>query len=454
MVRLLLLRALIIVLLVAANAFFVAAEFALVSIRETRIQRLIEQGNFAARSVLRLHGNIDKVLAAVQLGVTFASLALGWVGEPAIAGVLEPFFGGLAHAVVFAHVLAVLVAFTVITYFHVILGEIVPKQLALHRAERVALAIATPMEIFMRTMQPFLVFMSGSARLVLNRFGTPVSREGGVHSADELKMMVVASRNLGFLPALQEQMVRRALDLDSVTAREIMTPRQSVFALPADMRLEEAEARVVTEQHSRVPVYDPAVGPEQVVGLLYSKDIARFLLRRAESRESRRVPLAVQHVMRDVLVVPETKIVTELLQEFKAHRRELAAVVDEFGTTVGVVTIEDILEELVGEMEDEFDVAEAATTLLLSNGEAVLDGAANLRDLETSIGLTLPKDEGYETLAGFVLARLGRIPQGGEFFTYEQRRYTVLSMEKLRVSRVKVEALGDSAARDAAEGNG
>lgn len=440
MVRLLLLRVLVILLLVAANAFFVAAEFALVSVRESRLQRLIERGNFAARSVLRLHRDIDKVLAAVQLGVTFASLALGWVGEPAIATAIAPYLIGLPHGAVWANVAAVVLAFVFITYFHVILGEIVPKQLALHRADRVALAIATPMEVFMRIVQPFTLFMSRSARIVLNLFNTPLIREGGVHSADELKSMVTTSRNLGFLPALQERVVRKALELGNVTAREIMTPRQSVFALSADMPLEDAEQKIVEEQHSRVPVYDPSVGPEQIIGLLYSKDIARFLLRRVQTRGVRAVPLLVRHVMRDILVVPETKIAVELLEDFKQARRELAVVVDEFGTTVGIVTIEDILEELVGEIEDEFDVA-GVPTVSLAGGAVVLDGGALLRDLETSVGLSLPKDEGYETLAGFILAELGHIPQEGETFVHESRRYTVMGMERMRVARVKVEAL-------------
>ena len=443
--RLLLLRVLVVVLLVAANAFFVASEFALVSVRETRIRRLIDQGNFAAKSVLRLHNQIDQVLAAVQLGVTLASLALGWVGEPAIAQLIERELAGVPHAALFAHTLAVVVAFSLITYVTVILGEIVPKQLSLHRADRVALTIAAPMEVFVQLTRPFLLFISRSARLVLDRFGIPVSREGGVHSGEELKMMATASRRLGFLPETQEMIVRHAIDIGNFTAREIMTPRQSVFALPADMPLEEAENKIVEEQHSRVPVYDPKVGPEQVIGLIYAKDVARFMQRRLMARTGPKIPLTARHVMRDVLVVPETKPVIDLLQEFKERRRELAAVVDEFGTTVGIVTIEDVLEQLVGEIEDEFDLAEGPRVSLISGGAVVLEGAETLRDLEADMQINLPKDEGYETLAGFVLAQLGHIPQTGENFEYEGRRYTVLEMEKMRISKVKIEALAPAA---------
>jgi putative hemolysin len=446
--RLLLLRVLIVVLLVAANAFFVASEFALVSVRETRIRRLIDQGNFAARSVLRLHTNMDQLLAAVQLGVTLTSLALGWVGEPAIAALFERAFVHLPHAAFFAHTVAVIIAFCCITYVHVILGEIVPKQLTLNRADRVALAIAPPMEVFMRAMQPFTALMSRSANLVLKLFHTPAVREGTVHSAEELKMLVSASRNLGFLPPAQELMVRRALELDDVTAREIMTPRQNVFSVPADMSLEQAETRMMEEQHSRVPVYDPNVGPEQVIGLLYSKDVARYMHRRL-TRSGPRIPLTVRHVMRDVMVVPETKIVTDLLQDLKHYRRHLAAVVDEFGTTVGIVTVEDALEQLVGEIEDEFDMPDAPTVSLLAAGAVVLDGAENIRDIEDNMQLVLPKDAGYETLAGFVLDQLGHIPHEGENFEFEGRRYTVLEMQKLRIGKVKVEASADADATPA-----
>jgi len=445
MYTLLLLRILVVVLLIAANAFFVATEFALVSVRDTRIQRLIEGGNFAARSVKRLHDHIDQLLAAVQLGVTLASLALGWVGEPAIADIIESWMVGIPHAAVVAHTLAVIIAFSLITYFTVILGEIVPKQLALHRADRVALSVAPAMEVFMRGVQPFLVFMTASANLVLKIFGMRAAREGGVHSADELKMMVAASRKLGFLPAKQEQMVRRALEADSLTAREIMTPRQSIFSLPADMPVEEAAARVVEEQHSRIPVYDPAAAPEQIIGLLYSKDVSRFMQRRLSlmtaARSAPRIPLTIRHIMRDVLVVPETKAAIDLLEELQSKRRHLAVVVDEFGTTAGVVTVEDVLEQIVGEIEDEFDVIQERHIALATGTTVVLDGGENIRDLETLMHIKLPRDEAYETLAGFVLAQLGHIPEQGESLEFEGRRYTVLEMERMRICKVKVEAI-------------
>ncbi len=434
-------RVLAVVLLVAANAFFVAAEFALVSLRDTRVQQLVEARRIGARTVQRLHNRLDELLAAVQLGVTLASLALGWLGEAALAHVLEQAFHATAHPTGYAHAVAVVIAFASITYLDVVLGEIVPKSIALHRAERVALAVAGPMDVFMTVARPFLYVMSHSARVVLRGFGVPEIRQAGVHSPEELKMIVTASRRFGLVPAFQEEMIHHALELGDLTVREIMVPRPDIFSLPADMSLDEALTRVVEEQHSRVPVYDPQRGPEHIIGLLYSKDLARWMRLRlalpSQASTERLAKMQVRQVMRDVLVVPETKPLPDLLVEFKQRKRHLAVVVDEFGSTVGVVTVEDVLEQIVGEIEDEFDVTRQPLPAGATN--MVLDGSVPLRDLETQYELNLPREEGYETLAGFVLARLQKIPRGGESFDYEGRRYTVLEMDGHRIAKVKIE---------------
>jgi putative hemolysin len=338
----------------------------------------------------------------------------------------------------------VIVAFCLISYFHVILGELVPESLALQRSERVALAVAGPMDFFMTLSRPIIRLMNRSANVVLKAFGSRLMREGGVHSPEELKLVVTASRRVGLLPEFQEDMIHRALELGNVTVREILVPRNRIFSLPADMPLEEAMARVVEEQHSRVPVFDPKLGPEHIVGVLYSKDLSRFMHLRLRSQKrfgiSPDVTLRVRHIMRELMVVPETKAVTDLLQEFKERRRHMAMVVDEFGSTMGLVTVEDALEQLVGEIQDEFDVAEHAP-MLLDTGALVLEGTENLRDLETQLHLKLPRDEGYETLGGFVLTRLDRIPKAGESFEFEGRRFTVVEMDERRVAKVKVEVL-------------
>src|SRR5215813_8429273 len=441
MVPLVLLRIILVVLLVAANAFFVAAEFAMVSLRDTRIQQLIEQRRIGARTVQKIQKRLDEFLPAVQFGVTLASLGLGWVGEATLAALFQPWMTNIPWGRIYAHGFAATVAFIVITYMHVLLGEIVPKSLALQRAERVALAVAGPMDFFMTLSRPFLLIMNKSANLVLRGFGSRVMREGGVHSPEELKLIVTASRRVGLLPESQEDMIHNALELGNLTVREIMVPRHSIFSLPADFPLEDAMARVVEEQHSRVPVYDPDKGKENIIGLLYSKDLSRMMHMRLTAGitfSGSRMP--VRDIMREVLFVPEAKPVADLLQEFQARKRHLAIVVDEFGSVSGLVTVEDVLEQLVGELEDEFDVAQRPD-IALASGAVVLDGSSNLRDLETQYEIVLPREEGFETLAGFVMAQLGKIPKAGERFEYDGRRYTVLQMDGHRIVRVKIENL-------------
>ncbi len=444
MVTFVVLRIAAVILLVAANAFFVAAEFALVSVRETRLQQLIAAHRIGARIVQRLHARLDDVLNAVQFGITIASLALGWIGEAALAHVLEPLFLRLPYSAAIAHGVSITLAFVLITYLHVILGEVVPKSIALQRTEQVALAVAAPMDVFMKVAAPFLAIMRVSSQAVLKAFGTRQVREGGVHSPEELKLIVSASRRIGVLEPPQEQMIHRALDLENVFVREIMVPRPDIFSLPGDMPLEEAFQKVADEQHSRVPIYDPQRGPEHIIGVLYAKDLMRWLRNRLRPSTfgqvaARSSDLKVRHLMRQVLVVPETKPLPDLLMEFKQRRRHLAVVVDEFGSTAGVVTVEDILEQLVGEIEDEFDVSEPV--LESDDSSLVLNGAVNIRDLESQYKVHLPRDEGFETLAGFVLAKLQRIPTLNDSFEYEGRRYTVLSMEGLRVDTVKIEEM-------------
>src|SRR5205807_2490580 len=220
---------------------------------------------------------LDECLRAVQFGVTLAGVGLGWAGEETLAGILQPWMQNVACARLYAHGIALTLAFVIITYMHVLMGELVPKSLALQRAERVALAVAGPMEFFMSVAHPFLVLMNKSANVVLRGFGSRLMREGGVHSPEELKLIVTASRRVGLLPKAEEEMIHNALELGTLTVREIMVPRHNIFSLPAEMPVEEAMARVVEEQHSRVPVYDSAKGKENIIGLLYYKDLSRIM---------------------------------------------------------------------------------------------------------------------------------------------------------------------------------
>lgn len=451
MVTYILLRVFLILLLVAVNAFFAAAEFALVSIRDTRIQQLIEARRIGARIVQRLHQNIDEVINGVQLGITVTSLTLGWMGEPILAHVLEQVLG--EHVPIYAHTIAIAITFACITYLHVILGELVPKSLALQRAERVALAVAAPMDIFLTITRPFLFLMLKSGNFFLRMFGSRELRRSGrgvVHSPDELKLIVTASRRFGEIPEFQEEMIHNALELDNTTVREVMVPRRDIFSLAADLTLEGALERVVSEQHSRIPIYDPQRGPEHIVGVLYVRDLMRWMRLRlavgvSQPSGNRIAKMQVGQIMRNVLVVPETKVLTDMLFEFKEHRRHLAVVVDEFGSTAGVITIEDIVAQLVGQIQDEFDTIEAEPALA-DAPVLVLEGSTSLRDLETEFDIKLPRDGGFETIAGFVLSRMQKIPRAGEAIELEGRRFTVEAMDEHRVAKVKIEKLQKSAA--------
>lgn len=445
-------RLLTVALLILATAFFVAAEFAIVSIRETRIEQLVQAGKPGARTALRLKREMDDFLAANQLGVTLCSLALGWLGEQAVAGLVEQVIHGMpallllpvvrTHPGAVSHGIGVVAAFAVITYLEVLLGEQVPKSLALQRAERIALAVAAPMDVFLRITRPAVHLLKASTALVLRLFHVPLRGEGGqVHSPEELKMIATATRRSGLLPAFQEQLIHRAIDLNHVTVREIMTPRGRIFCLPADMPVELASARIVEEQHSRVPVYDPALGTEHIVGIVYSKDVSRLMHFRADSRlpTANNTALQLRSVMRDVLVVPETKLAVDLLQEFQERRRQISIVVDEFGSTVGLVTAEDALEQIVGELEDEFDLAARALPAPGEGGAVDLDGTVTLRDLTTHYRWHFPREPGIETLAGFMLTQLGHLPQPGERVRHGAHSFTVLQLTGLRISRVRVQ---------------
>jgi len=432
-------------LLILANAFFVAAEFALVSIRDTRIQQMLTDGVPGGRAVRRLQSDLDDFLPAVQLGVTLCSLALGWIGEPLAAGVLMGWMKALpfiqAHAPVYANIAAVVLGFCLITYFHVVVGELVPKSLALRRAEALAVAVAPPMLVFMAMARPAVRLLKNSAAIILRGFDIPLSERAQVHSPDELKLIATAARRMGVLPRFQETLIHRALELEDVPIREIMTPRQKIFALPSNLPIEAASAQVIEHMRSRVPVYDETRGPEHIIGVIYSKDLARLIFFRTAAPV---VELKLAQVMREVMVVPETKSVLDLIREFQQRRRQMAIVVDEYGSTVGLVTAEDAIEQLTGELEDEFD-SPALPVLTTTGGALLMDGAVNLRDLETQTQWSLPRDGGVETLAGFVLMRLGHIPKAGESIVYEGRRLTVMEMDNRRIAKIRVEPVGGKA---------
>ncbi len=441
--ELLLIKPVAVAMLILANAYFVAVEFALISIRDTRVEQLLAARVPGARAVRTLQHNLNDLLPAVQLGVTLCSLTLGWLGEPLAAQIIGGWMGNLPHAQVYGHVVAVALGFAIITYLDVVAGELVPKGLALRRAEALAVAVAPPMLVFMAITRPAVRLLSRSAAIVLRAFDFPSSeRAASIHSAEELKLIATAARRLGLLPEFQETLVHRALELGDVPVSAIMTPRQRIFSLPSNMLLEDACMRAFGRSHSRIPVYDEARGPEYIIGAVYTRDLARLFYKRASSTAPKD-EVRLGQIMHEVLVVPETKSALDLLHDFKQHRRHLAIAVDEYGSTVGLVTAEDAIEQLAGELEDEFD-APSHPVLSSAGGAVVMDGSVNLRDLETQMHWNLPRDGGVETLAGFMLARLGHIPSTGESVVFEDRLLTVVEMDARRIAKIRVEPLQQS----------
>ncbi|HKW99805.1 MAG TPA: hemolysin family protein [Bryobacteraceae bacterium] len=434
------LRILLLLFILAVNAFFASAEVALVSVRESRLRQLAAEGQAGAQAALNLLANPGRLLSLTQMGVTLASLGLGWAGEDtlysAIVAVFQPVITPPIERAL--HIGSFILAFLVMTYFHVVIGEVVPKNLAIDTADRLAVIVAPVLLIFYRISEPFIWIVEKSSTAIAHAVGGAASsHHGGGHSAEELKFIVSSSRGLGHLPEMQEDIIHRVLDLENVSVREIMVPRNDIISVPADATLDLVLATIIEYQHSRLPVYEDQ--PEQIVGVLHYKDLLPIWEERREAIRTGRPQrlFRVRRVMRQPVVVPETKPVSQILGEFQQGWSHMAMVVDEFGTIVGLVTVEDVLEQIVGEIADEYDVKQPPPDIAAD--ELELEGTSKIRDLETQYGIELPADGGFETLAGFLLLKFGNIPHEGESLNYEGHRFTVLEMDRNRIARVRIE---------------
>ena len=434
-------RLLLVVLLIGINGFFAGAEVSLLSVRHSRLREMAAEGHAGAQAALNLLSNPGRLLSVTQVGVTLASLGLGWAGEDPLYRLLV----SAVHPVItpltarFLHGLSFLLSFLVISYFHVVLGEVVPKNLAISKADHLAALTAPPLLLFYRVMLPFVVVIERSAEAITRGLRPKGAAHGSVHTAEELKLIVSSSRGLGYLPEAQEDMIHRILDLEAISVREVMVPRHDMVSIPCDATLDQVLRTMIEQQHSRLPVYEGS--PEKIIGLLHYKDLLPVWQERRRailaSRPSR--PFHVKRVMRRHMVVPESKPVAQMLDEFRRGTSHMAMVVDEFGTIVGMLTVEDVLEQIVGKIEDEHD--EKPDRKDVEAAEVELDGATRIRDLESEYGIEVPSDAGFETLAGFLLFRLGEIPRAGDTVEYDGRRYTVLEMERNRIARVRIEKM-------------
>jgi putative hemolysin len=428
--------------LVCINAFFSAAEFSLVAVRQSRIRQLVEKGDARAKIVEHLLSDLSQVVSGVQVGITLASLSLGYLGEVTLAKVLSPLLLAIPSpwAAMAAHTIALVMAFGLLTILQVVLGELVPKSLSLARAERVALLIARPFQWFLNTFHWAIELLDRFAEKIVRALGVVAPHSHTlVRSTEELQVMVQQARDRGLLPATEVKFIQAAMELGQVQVREVMVPRPDVHGLPATANLDDTMTMFATTQRSRIPVYENSL--DQILGFVHIKDMIWVLLERSRRAEDGQ-PLPefrLRSVLRDVLIVPESKPVSELLMEFRSRRTGLAMVVDEFGSILGLATLEDILEQMVGEIHDEFDVVERP--LNLPDGGMIFDAAIKIRELEARYNIVVPEDPSYETIGGFVLNRLGFIPRGGESFEADGFRFTVMEMDHRRVSRVKMKPL-------------
>ena len=425
--------------LVGMNAFFAAAEFSLVAVRISRVRQLVSAGDPRARIVENLLTDLSRVVSGVQVGITLASLALGYLGELTLSEVLRPLVAQIPSrwAAVAAHGIALVLAFGLLTIVQVILGELVPKSISLARAERVALLIARPFQWFLNSFSWAIGLLDGIAEKFVRSLGVKEAHSHSlVRSPEELQVLIEQARERGVLPATEMQIVQGAIGLAQLQVREIMVPRPDIHALPMNATLEDAMRTFATTQRSRIPVYEGTL--DHIKGFVHIKDLIWIQLDRARRAEEGLPPadFHLQSYLREILIVPETKLASELLVELRSRRTEIAMVVDEFGSILGVVTLEDILEQMVGEFHDEFDVVERP--MRLPDGSLIFDAALKVRDLDSQYGITLPEDSSYETIGGFALTHLGFLPRGGESFEANGYLFTVMDMERRRVSRVKI----------------
>jgi len=439
------LRLLAILALVLINGFFAAAEFSLVAVRLSRVRQLVEQGNVRARVVQTLVGRLDRVVSGVQVGITLTSLGLGALGEVTLAALLRPMLDWLPGrpAVIVLHAMSLALAFALLTVLHVVLGELVPKSLSLQRAERVALLVAVPFAAYLQTFRWAIDALDGASRMIMRGLGFESTYSHTVvRSAEELEIQIRQARERGLLAPGEEKVVLSAIQLGQVRVREIMVPRPDMHVLPIESGLEEVMRMFATTQRSRIPVYEGTV--DHLAGYVHIKDMLWVLLDR-ERRAEEGLPVPefdLRRVLRDIRIVPESKPAAELLAELRENRTGIAAVVDEYGSILGLVTLEDLLEQLAGEIHDEFDVVERPQVVGHGADAAMIfDASLPVRDLETQYNIALPEDPTYATVGGFVLNQLQFIPRGGESFEYGGNRFTVIEMDRRRVARVKIERL-------------
>jgi CBS domain containing-hemolysin-like protein len=419
--------------LVALNAFFVASEFALVSSRRTRIEARAEEGSGAAAAALRLLENPTRFISAVQLGVTLASLALGWVGEPTIAMLLEPVADRIASegtAAYIAHGAAIVIAFVIVTFLHVVFGELVPKMFALERAEAFALFAARPLEFFARVFSPVIWAFNSAGRWIGRLIGLKSSlAHASVYTEDEIKQLVKLSEESGHLNEEDRTLINRVFEFSDTTVREAMVPRTEIVAISDTCTLEQMAKAFRANGYSRLPVYSDSL--DNIVGVIHSKDVMSYLLRPKTFR--------LDKIVRKPNYVVDTAKLEDVLRQMQTEKFHFGFVVDEHGGIEGIITLEDLLEEIVGDISDEHDEEVNEQIDEQPDGSFILDGGVAVRDVNRRLGLNLPVSEAYTTIAGFLMSESGDILNEGETVPYNGHIFRIEKVDKRRILRVRME---------------
>lgn len=416
----------IVFVLVLANGFFVASEFALVGVRRSRIEMLAAGGSSKARRLLGLLDNLNAYISATQLGITMASLALGWIGEPVFAHLLEgPLTGRVSEVTL--HTISFTVAFSIITFLHIVLGELAPKTLALERAEKVALSISWPMLAFYRIFQWPIRLLDWAGTRTVRLFGLhPTGDHGSVYTEDELRHLIDVSRKSGHLQVEEQQLINRVFEFADAEVSEAMVPRGQVEALPETATLEEARTAFVMSGYSRLPVFRGRL--DDIVGLMFRKDLdmGRVLNDGFELSKLVRAPA----------FIPATTSLGEALRQMQRTRVHFMFVIDEHGGVEGILTLEDLLEEIVGEISDEYD-EEVREQIHKEDDTYVLDGMLTVRDANRQLGLDLPENNRYTTIAGFLMARAGQVLKAGDNVEDDAGQFTIEAVDNRRISRIR-----------------
>lgn len=422
-----------VMLLVGANGFFVAAEFSLVSVRRSRVVSLVESGDSRAATLLELLDNLNSYISATQLGITMASLALGWIGEPALSRLLEvPLHGQVSDAV--RHTISFAGAFTVITFLHIVLGELAPKTLALDRAERVALVIAWPLRFFHTLFSWPIRMLDFAGRGTVQLLGLQSSPDHtSVYTVDELRQIINISHSSGTLEADEQQLLHRIFEFSDSEVQDVMIPRNTVAALPVTATLEETQSAFSSLGFSRIPVYQDQL--DNIIGIVVRRDLEPFLSQ-ADAPD-----FNLGRLIHPPRFIPANAQLSTALKQMQSSRTHMVFVVDEYGGFEGIITLEDLLEEIVGEIDDEFDDVSPAQCVE-DNNDFLLDGMLTVREVNLRLGLHLPEDAPYSTIAGFLLAQAGHLLQQGESILFEDTRFTVENVDRKRIRRVRVTAEG------------